>query len=264
MIPKIFHFIWLGKKNYNDRISECINSWHITNPDYKIMKWDEQNIPVNIEFVNYMIAQKKWAFASDCLRFWILYNYGGIYLDTDMKLLKNINHITKENHLFFGKENKSTISGGIIGCVKQNQIIKDCLSYYLNLNNDKSIESFEQKKVLLPNLITTIMTQYFPISDEDKDERFNGVNIYASEYFYPLSFEKRKQLNSFIPDLNKNYGLHLWEASWHDEYNHLYHQNYLKSIILFKNKLFEGKVNVYDFYKYIKTFIIILIKILFK
>ena len=91
MIPKIIHYIWLGGKPLPKIAEKCIKSWQRYCPDYKIKRWDESNLDLDkYQFARDAYDAKKFAFASDVLRTDILYQYGGIYLDIDVELLKNI------------------------------------------------------------------------------------------------------------------------------------------------------------------------------
>ena len=91
MIPKIIHYCWFGKNYKDDRILNCINSWKIHCPDYEIIEWNEDNFNVNnFEYTKYAYENKCWSKVSNFVRIYALCNYGGIYLDTDMLLFKNM------------------------------------------------------------------------------------------------------------------------------------------------------------------------------
>lgn len=139
MIPKIIHYIWLGGNPIPKQIQECIDSWKEVMPDFQIIRWDEGKIEeLDSVFVKEAIAVKKWAFASDVIRLWALYKYGGIYLDTDVKVMKSFEPLLSE-HAFIGREgclqinNYSTsyhLTSYCIGAEKESVFIKYCLSYY--------------------------------------------------------------------------------------------------------------------------------------
>lgn len=134
MIPKKIHYIWLGK-NKKDRISQiCINSWKKNLTDYEIREWNEDNLPLeqlaaeNL-FFSYCMKYKLWAFMSDYLRLWILYNEGGIYLDTDVQVIKSFDDLL-ESPMFLGYEMNNHIGTGIIGSKKNNPYIKELMKFY--------------------------------------------------------------------------------------------------------------------------------------
>ena len=141
MIPKIIHYIWLGGNPIPSAIQECIDSWKRVMPDFKLMLWDDEAIKeIDILFVKEALSVKKWAFASDVVRLWALANYGGIYLDTDVKVLRSFEPLLSE-HAFIGREgcmqiNYHTTSYHLtsycFGAEKENPYIEQCLSYYKN------------------------------------------------------------------------------------------------------------------------------------
>lgn len=134
MIPKKIHYIWLGK-NRKDRSSQiCINTWKRNLNGYEIIEWNENNLPIeeierNNLFFRYCKKNKLWAFMSDYLRLWILYAEGGIYMDTDVEVLKpfdNLLHLP----MFLGYELDNYIGTGIIGTEKRNPFVKELLNFY--------------------------------------------------------------------------------------------------------------------------------------
>ena len=90
MIPKIIHYCWFGPNKLNNTAINCIKSWKKNLPDYQIKLWNEKNVNLDIPFVNKAYAANKYAFVSDYIRLWAIYNEGGIYLDTDMLVLKSL------------------------------------------------------------------------------------------------------------------------------------------------------------------------------
>jgi FkbM family methyltransferase len=202
MIPKIIHYCWFGKEIKSKMILECIASWKKFLPDYKIIEWNEDNYQMLHPFAIAAYEQKKWAFVSDYARFDILFQYGGIYLDTDMAVLKNIDFLL-EDSCFFGYENEVYINAAIIGAQKLDPTIKKCLDLYSNLTFTNSIPP-------IPQLITPIL-----LDEDDKN-----VIIYPSDYFYPLPF-KDKENNPLNYITNDSLTVHLWNTSWQDEWDHL-------------------------------------------
>nr|WP_288660993.1 glycosyltransferase [uncultured Alistipes sp.] len=89
MIPKKIHFCWLGGGKYPERVRQCMESWREILPGYEIVRWDERRFDVNsVPWVREAVERKKYAFAADYIRHYALYHEGGIYLDTDVEVLK--------------------------------------------------------------------------------------------------------------------------------------------------------------------------------
>ena len=134
MIQKKIHYIWLGR-NAKDRASQiCINSWKSKLPDYEIIEWNEDNLPLdtiakNNRFFASCMKNKLWAFMSDYLRLWILYHEGGIYMDTDVQVIKSFDDLLS-NPMFLGYEMNDYIGTGIIGAEKNNTLLKELLDFY--------------------------------------------------------------------------------------------------------------------------------------
>ena len=101
-IPKIIHYCWFGKNKMPYILQAYINNWKKIIPDYQIIRWDESNFDVNsLSFTKEAYDSKVWAFVSDYVRLYALYNYGGIYLDTDVELLTDFDHLLN-NSAFCG------------------------------------------------------------------------------------------------------------------------------------------------------------------
>ena len=133
-IPKVIHYCWFGKNEKSELIQRCIASWKKYCPDYEIIEWNEDNIDVN--FCNYSkraYEQKRWGFVPDPLRFKIIYDHGGIYLDTDAELIAPLDPYL--NHkAFFGYSTSTEIGSGLgFGAEKGNPFIKTMLDHYANL-----------------------------------------------------------------------------------------------------------------------------------
>lgn len=130
-IPKVIHYVWFGRNPKSKIVQKCIASWHKYCPEYKIIEWNETNY--NVKKNQYMYEAykaKKWAFASDYARYDIIYKYGGIYLDTDVELIANMDEFLR-NHMFMGfLEDRRVASGLGFGSVAGNPILKDILQYY--------------------------------------------------------------------------------------------------------------------------------------
>ena len=108
IIPKIIHYCWFGGNPLPPLAKKCIASWKKYLPDYEIRQWDESNYDVNkIPYIKEAYAAKKFAFVSDYARFDILYNYGGIYFDTDVEIISPLDCIISAGS-FMGCENKAT------------------------------------------------------------------------------------------------------------------------------------------------------------
>ena len=127
MIPKIIHYCWVGRNPLPENTKKYIETWKYFCPDYEIIEWNEDNFDINSnQYAAEAYAAKKWAFVSDYMRLSVLYKYGGIYLDTDMELIKKLDVFLK-HHAFTAFESRELISAGIIGAEKDSKWIKHIL-----------------------------------------------------------------------------------------------------------------------------------------
>lgn len=131
IIPKIIHYCWFGKKEIPDKYKVCMESWHKFCPDYRIIEWNEDNYDVTKNrYMKCAYESKKWAFVPDYARLDIVYNYGGIYLDTDVELVQNIDDLLFQNG-FAGFETENYVALGLgFGAVEKLPIIKEMRDMY--------------------------------------------------------------------------------------------------------------------------------------
>lgn len=245
LIPKIIHYCWFGKSKKPKLVEDCIESWKKYLPDYEIKEWNESNVDLNNSFVKSAYKSKKWAFVSDYVRLIKVYEYGGIYLDTDMLIIRNIDIFLKDK-CFFGAENLEFFNCAIFGSTPRNEFLKKCIEYYDDLIISDEVDF---NNVIIPKVITKIFsTSYKFNSNFDNIVKINGIVIYPSEYFYPLPYNKidyQKKYKEFLT--NNSYAVHLWSASWveYTEFEFIQRKQYFKAfrLILF-NIFIKKKISI--------------------
>ncbi len=130
MVPKIIHYCWFGKKEKPQVVLDYIQTWHENNPDYEIKEWNEENFDYKkLKFTRQAYALKKYAFVSDVARLYALYTEGGIYLDTDIRVIKSFDCFLQYKS-FIGKEAPCRLSTACIGSEAGLKWIKDLLDSY--------------------------------------------------------------------------------------------------------------------------------------
>lgn len=206
-IPKIIHYCWFGCKKKPELVEKCISSWKIHLKDYEFMEWNEDNFNINgFEFTKKAYEDKKWAFVSDYCRLWALYRYGGIYLDTDMEVIKPLDNLLE--HSSFGGLEDYFIGFGIWGCNKYDKFISEVLKYYNNLNYDDYKDRSDE---LVIQIHLTLIAKYLGYKDSRNKVSYfyNEVAIYPKEYFYP-----KKHLWKETLITENTYTIHHYEGSW--------------------------------------------------
>ena len=181
MIPKIIHYFWFGGNQKPEIVLRCIRSWKKFMPDWEIKEWNETNYDVQKSaYMRQAYAQKMWAFVSDYARFDILYQYGGIYLDTDVEMLKSMPEEILNKDAFTGMESTGYVGPGLIfGCPPFYWITKKMLEYYKRIKFDGNSS---KNPTTVNELITSVLIlEGFVISNIYQD--INGLAIYPSCYF---------------------------------------------------------------------------------
>jgi len=213
MIPKIIHYCWFGGNPLPDLAAKCIISWKKYFPNFEIKEWNETNYDVyKISYTGEAYDAKKYAFVSDYARFDILYQYGGIYFDTDVEVIRPFDTILN-NGGFMGLESKKTIAPGLgVGCKAGLDILRQILEFYENLHFLNTDASHNLKTVV--EYTTTILKRN-GFERKNKIQFLGDLVIYPTEYFCPMSVKTR------IMNITENtYSIHHYEGSWLSEDDH--------------------------------------------
>ncbi len=209
-IPRKIHYIWLGGKPLPKIAEECIKSWEKYCPDYEIKRWDESNLNIDCcQYCREAYDAKKYAFASDVLRFDILSREGGVYLDTDVELLKPIDELL-QNSCFMGFETMDKVAPGLIlGSISNGNTINNIYELY---KKDKFVsESGSLNLTTICTRTTNYLLKRGLLLDNSK-QIIDEVTIYPTEYFCPLSpITNKKNITS------NTYAIHWYYASWYNK-----------------------------------------------
>lgn len=232
MIPKIIHFCWFGQQSYPNLVQDCIQSWNKILSDYEITKWDESNSVLDCSFAQDAYQAKNWAFVSDYVRLKALYDYGGIYLDTDMMMIRPLDKLLNDD-CFLGLENKDTISAGVIGTTSKYCFIEECLSYYKKCKYDEFHLS------TIPQVLTEVL------ANSDSNDK---MKIYPVDYFYSLPYyESPEYYKNYV---NKNtYAVHLWSHSWANEFSLFWKGKYIDGLKKVFARLLRNPFQSFTYYK---------------
>ncbi len=209
-IPKIIHYFWLGGNPIPQFMQKCIDSWQVHNPEFKIMRWDESNYDISKNsYMKEAYEDKAWGFVSDYARLDVIYQYGGIYLDTDIEVLGNLDVLLNDD-AFFNMEDAETINTGAgFGAAKGNEFIKEQRDYY----DDKHYSLPNGKRNKNPNIYYQhpVFKKYgFQIKNEY--QKINNIVIYPSEVMSPRG---RSGLGNFFSD--KTLAIHYGTRTWQNE-----------------------------------------------
>ena len=209
-IPKVIHYVWVGDKEKPPLVLRCLKTWKKYCPDYEIVEWNNEKFEkIKNKYAQQAFDTGKWAFVSDYIRLYALYNYGGIYLDSDVEITQNIDKFLVHDFVsgFEKWENIYSPITAFMGAQKGNKIIKDFLNYY-------ETHEFETKDGLDMKPNTERITEYF-MENFGLQKPFDGVktielckNCMIYPYYYFCTPEDGKE----------NFAIHNFNGSWFDGY----------------------------------------------
>lgn len=228
-IPKIIHYVWMGKGKKSNTVNRCINTWKKQLKDYQIIEWNENNFDINSHpFVKRAYELKQWAFVSDYIRFYAVYNYGGIYFDTDVTVVRNIDELLN-NKAFVGFEQPAYPFTAVFGAVKRHPFCKRILEYYDEIDIESFKFKFEDNNTIYISNI--LINEYGCMPDGQERMLKNDIMVY-------------KSTKLCIPS-SESLTIHLFTATWTDG---IIKNNFKRKVKLF---LLSGCTNRYLLFQYL-------------
>lgn len=236
MIPKIIHYCWFGRGELPELAKKCIESWKRNLPEYIIKEWNEDNFDLDVyPYAREAYDNKKFAFVTDVVRLYALYTEGGIYMDTDVEVLKPLDSFL-HHEAFSGYENATMVPTGIMASVKGGNWAKENLDYY----NDKHFIQPDGSLNMTTN-VTIITNNMIPLGlrQDNSYQEFPGlVAFYPKDYFCPKS-----QDDGRIYITENTVTIHHYAQSWESTTHRV-----LRKIIIFlggaKFKRFATKLRL--------------------
>jgi len=212
-IPKVIHNCWFGSGRKSKEILSCIESWKTSMHDFEIKEWNESNFDVYCHpWMKKTIDEKNYAFSSDYFRYKTLCEYGGIYLDTDVKIIKSLTPFLNDS-FFIGFMSDAALATAVIGVEPKHPVIKKILELF---DNGRASDIYPSNEWI---------TQFFLDEFDDflltgKNQVLkNDVHVYKKEYFDRPTNKK-----------NMGYAIHYYNGSWYKRKNKL-HRKIIKKIL---------------------------------
>ena len=230
MIPKIIHYCWFGRNPLPASAERCIASWRKFLPDYEIMEWNEDDFDVNsIPYTQQAYEAKKYAFVSDYARFWILYHEGGLYFDTDVEIVGNMDEIIARG-AFMGIEKGASLNGdpminpGLGLCVEAGHpFYERMLQTYKQLGFRKTDGTLDTTTVVAYTTKELYASGMKPSEDMQEVE---GIWIYPADYFCPMD-----STTGIITKTKRTVAIHHYDCSWMDHHTMSFRVHKLKNVL---------------------------------
>lgn len=207
MIPKIIHYCWFGRGEKPELAKKCIASWKKFCPDFEIREWNEDNCDyLAMPFMAEAYAAKKYAFVSDVMRLIVLEQYGGVYFDTDVEVVRDISPLLNDEG-FIGFENDQYVASGLtIAAVARHPVIQAMIAEYEKLHYVQPDGSITP--VGCPRLNSDVMER-FGLVRNGQEQIVAGIHVYPEDYFNPMDSVTGK-----LTKTENTYSIHWYSMSW--------------------------------------------------
>ena len=210
MIPKIIHYCWLSGDPIPENLQKCMNSWKKHLPDYEFILWDRNRFDINSTlWTKQAFEAKKYAFAADYIRLYAVYNYGGIYMDMDVEVVKSFNELLNYPYIF-GFETANGIEAGVFGAEQHAPFLKDCLNYYDNRPFIQKDGLFDTRT--LPTIIYDIFSHNKLIKERKQLDICNDSDCFF--VFNPDFLTAKSHKTGNIHITKNTYTIHHFAGSW--------------------------------------------------
>lgn len=208
MIPKIIHYCWFGRGEMPKLAKKCISSWSKYLPEYKVMVWNEDTFDVGAHpYTKEAYDARKFAFITDYVRLWALKEYGGVYMDTDVEVIKPLDDFL-DNPAFSGFEDETHIPTGIMASEKNGEWVTAQLKYYDGRHfkrEDGTLDTTTNVVIMCNNM----SREGFIL--KNSRQNFKGIiEIYPKDYFCPKSYRTGK-----IMMTPNTHTIHHFAGSWY-------------------------------------------------
>lgn len=213
-IPKTIHYCWLGRNPKPKSVLKCIDSWRKYCPDYEIIEWNEDNLDIASHlYSKQAYDEKAWAFATDYFRLWIVYHHGGIYLDTDVQVIRSLDPLLK-NQAFMGFETEDHIASGLgFGAEAGSSFLLELMKLYEPLefiNPDGT-----RNMVPTPVYLTECAKSFGLTKDTGSIQQVLDATIYPVEYFAPKDY-----FTGRLRVTKNTYSIHHYDSTWFSQEEH--------------------------------------------
>ena len=209
-IPKIIHYCWFGGKPKPELAEKCIQSWKKFCPDFEILEWNETNFDISTapNYVKQAYEARRWAFVTDYVRLKALTELGGVYMDTDVEVIRPLDPYLKHK-AFAGFENETSIQTGLLACEKDFPLFRSFMEYYDTaqfIREDGSADTTTNVQIL------SEICKKHGFVPNGRFQQVEGLAIYPKDIFCPVEYDTMK-----LKKTRRTVTIHWFSGSWHTE-----------------------------------------------
>lgn len=207
MIPKVIHYCWFGGNPLPENVKSFIQTWRKYCPDYEIKEWNENNFNIHaLPYVEEAYKNRKWAFVSDVARLQALVNEGGIYMDTDVEVVRSLDSLLTDK-AFLGFEGTKYIATNMMGCEAHHPFFQQFLETY-------STRTFVRKDGSLDlttnvEAISKLLQSKFGLQLNGEEQTLGDIHIYPGDCFSPYDY-----ISGRLRKTKRTYTIHWFDKSW--------------------------------------------------
>lgn len=209
-IPKIIHYCWFGGKPKPPLAQKCIASWKKYCPDFEIMEWNESNFDLSTApaYVHQAYEAGRWAFVTDYVRLVALVKLGGVYMDTDVEVVKPLDDYL-HHEAFAGFESMDRVQTGLLACCPEFPLFREFLAHY---DTVQFLLSDGTQDITTNVEVLTRLCKARGLQMNDRCQVVDGLAVYPREYFCPVDYETEK-----LKRTRKTVTIHWFSGSWKTE-----------------------------------------------
>lgn len=214
MIPKIIHYCWFGEKPLPQSLKKYIDDWRTLMPDYEIIEWNEKRFDINsVRWTKDAYEAKKYAFVADYVRIYALIHYGGIYLDTDVQVLKRFDPFLHLHSFMSFEGDENLIGTAVIGAEKNVSFLKNMIEYY----NSNNFSNEQLGKIQNTTILQKILVEKGLILNNRRQSIKPDIELFPMDYFSAKIVSRDEYHIS-----NNTICIHQYNMSWFNKRTRLW------------------------------------------
>jgi mannosyltransferase OCH1-like enzyme len=212
VIPRLLHYVWVGDRPLPAKVQINLETWLDANPGFELRAWTNENVQFDNPYLEKCRAQHHWANASNYIRLQKVLEHGGIYLDTDIMIIRSLAPMLR-NKCFFGfqveDEQKDRVNNAVFGAEPGHWFVEACRAHLL-----REFDGTEPANHSSPRMVTKLLCEQGLQAYDKRGAMIKDIRIYPRPVFYPYSWAENFSLNAIR---RETVTVHFWDKSWAPE-----------------------------------------------